>query len=182
QRDSANTGLTESKVALATDEQMSASFQQQQQSLEQRIQELSQVIEQRRSELGSFVTRKEQAESEIQESRGEIEKLQHERAQVNGQAAELLAQKQAQEADINGREESLREQRRGLTEFQERRGALDVELAQKHMSVQNLRERFQQKYHLNLYDIRSECITITYADEGPAKVQVMTPEEMAASG
>ena len=38
------------------------------------------------------------------------------------------------------------------------------------MSVQNLRERIQQKYHVNLDDIRSECITITYADEGPAKV------------
>ena len=37
--------------------------------------------------------------------------------------------------------------------------------------MQNLRERIQQKYHLNLDDIRSECITITFADEGPAKVQ-----------
>ena len=43
------------------------------------------------------------------------------------------------------------------------------------MAVQNLRERVQQKYHVNLDDIRSECITITYADEGPAKVHVMTP-------
>jgi chromosome segregation protein len=59
---------------------------------------------------------------------------------------------------------------------------MDVELAQKNMSVQNLRERIQQKYHVNLDDIRSECITITYADEGPAKVQTLTPEEMAASG
>src|SRR2546427_13292650 len=50
------------------------------------------------------------------------------------------------------------------------------------MSVQNLRERIQQKYHVNLDDVRSECITITFADEGPAKVHVMTPEEMAASG
>src|SRR3984957_13729604 len=50
------------------------------------------------------------------------------------------------------------------------------------MAVQNLRERIQQKYHVNLDDIRSECITITYADEGPAKVETMTPEQMAASG
>jgi chromosome segregation protein len=50
------------------------------------------------------------------------------------------------------------------------------------MSAQNLRERIYQKYHLKLDDIRSECITITYADEGPAKVQTLTPEEMAASG
>ena len=69
-----------------------------------------------------------------------------------------------------------------MTELQERRGALEVELAQKNMSVQNLRERVQQKYHVNLDDIRSECITITYADEGQPKVHVMTPEEMAAAG
>jgi chromosome segregation protein len=50
------------------------------------------------------------------------------------------------------------------------------------MSVENLRERVQQKYHVSLDSIRSECITITYADEGPAKVHVMTPEEMAAAG
>jgi len=30
--------------------------------------------------------------------------------------------------------------------------------------------------------VRSECITITIADEGPPKVQTLTPEEMATSG
>ena len=39
QRDSANAGLTESRVGLAAEEQMCASFQQQRQSLEQRIRE-----------------------------------------------------------------------------------------------------------------------------------------------
>ncbi len=87
QRDAANAGLTDSRVALAAEEQMCASFQQQRQSLEQRIRELTQVIEQRRGELSSFVGRKEQAESEIIESRGLIEKLQHDREQVNAQTA-----------------------------------------------------------------------------------------------
>ena len=182
QRDTANTGLTESKVALATEEQMCASFQQQGQSLEQRRNELAQVIEQRRKELGTFVTRKEQAEREIQESQSEIERLQHERAQVNTQAGELVAQKQAQESGVGSREEALREQRHRLNDVQQQRGSIEVELAQKDMSVQNLRERIQQKYHLRLDDVRSECITITFADEGPAKVHVMSPEEMAASG
>jgi chromosome segregation protein len=182
QRDTANAGLTDSRVGLAAEEQMCASFQQQRQSLDQRVRELTQVIEQRRGELSSFVGRKEHAESEIIESRGLIEKLQHDREQVNAQTAELVAQKQAQDEDVAGHEEGLREQRRRLTELQEKRGALEVELAQKNMSVQNLRERVQQKYHVSLDSIRSECITITYADEGPAKVHVMTPEEMAAAG
>jgi chromosome segregation protein len=69
-----------------------------------------------------------------------------------------------------------------LTDLQNQRGTVDVELAQKNMSVQNLREKMQQKYHLNLEDIRSECITITYADEGPAKVETLSPEQMAEAG
>jgi len=119
---------------------------------------------------------------EIQQSRSHIERLQHDREQVSGQTAELLGQKGSQEAEIATREETLRSNRGRLTDLQNQRGAFEVELAQKNMSVQNLREKVQQKYHLNLEDIRSECITITMADEGPAKVETLTPEQMAAAG
>ena len=108
--------------------------------------------------------------------------MQHEREQVSGQAAELIGQKNSQEGEIAARDEALRTQRNRLTEIQNKRGGLEVELAQKNMSVQNLREKVQEKYHLNLDDIRSECITITLADEGAPKVQTLTPEEMAAAG
>jgi chromosome segregation protein len=182
QRDVATSDLTESKVALATEEQMRAAFEQQQSSLAQRARELEQIIQQRRNELSAFVTRRGQAESEIQDSRGLIEKIRHERELVNTQAAEVFSQKQAREVDITAREESLRERRRALTEIQERRSSLEIELAQKNMTVQNVRERVQQKYRVNLEEIHGECITITFADEGPARVHVMTPEEVAAAG
>ncbi|MGH7954109.1 MAG: chromosome segregation protein SMC, partial [Limisphaerales bacterium] len=182
QRDLANAALTESKVALAAEEQLLASFRQQQIALAQRISELKQIVESRRGEISSVVTRKENAESEIVESRAQIEKISHEREQVNAQAAELLGQKNSQEAEVSSREENLRSQRGHLTELQNRRGGIEIELAQKNMSVQNLREKIQQKYHIVLDDIRSECITITYADEGPSRVQTLSPEEMAASG
>ncbi len=182
QRDVANTALTEAKVALATEEQMVASFAKQKAPLEQRIRELGQVIEQRRVEIGSAIHRKDQAEAEVEESKQHIERLRHEREQVSAQTAELMAQKGAQESDIATREETLRGQRNRLTHLQQQRGAVDVELAQKNMSVQNLRERIQQKYQVNLDDVRSECITIIYADEGPAKVETLTPEQMAAAG
>jgi chromosome segregation protein len=57
-----------------------------------------------------------------------------------------------------------------------------VELAQKEMVLQNLRQRVQEKYQVNLDDVRSECITITIATEGPPRIQTLTPDEMAASG
>jgi len=182
QRETANAALTEARVALATEEQLCASFRAQQQPLDQRIAELKQLVEQRRGEISTFINRKTQAEVEMTDARQRIGSLQHEREQASLQTAELLSRRDVQESGVSTHEEDLREQRRRLTELQQKRGTLDVELAQKNMSVQNLRDRIQQQYRVNLDDVRSECITITYADEGPAKVQTLTPDEMAASG
>jgi chromosome segregation protein len=181
-RDAANAALTESRIALASEDQLATSFRQQRGALDQRILELGQLVEARRNECASFVSRQEQAQSEIQDSQTNIARLQHDREQVNAQTAETIGLKTAQETEISARDEALRGQRNRVADMQNQRGALEVELAQKNMSVQNLREKVQQKYHLNLEDIRSECITITHADEGQPKVETLTPEQMAASG
>jgi chromosome segregation protein len=181
-RDEAHAALTEAKVALATEEQLCASFGKQKGPLEQRIQELGQVVVARRGEISAVVQRKGQAEAEIAESRQKIGGLQHDREQVSAQTAEMVSRRDAQEGDIEAREVTLRELRQRLTAIQEERGALDVELAQKNMAVQNLRERIQTKYQVNLDDIRSECIQITYADEGPARIETVSAEEMAQAG
>ena len=182
QREAANAALTETKVALATEEQLCASFGNQKRPLEERIAELAHLVEQRRREIHSFLERNTQAEAEIAESRQKMDSLGHKREQVNARIAELMTQKEAAEEEIARAEEALREQRRGLAELQEQRGATEVELAQKNMAIQNLRDRVREKYQVNLEDIRSECITITLADEGPPKVHTLTPDEMAASG
>ena len=182
QRDAANATLTESKVALATEEQLCASYSSQKRPLESRIAELAQLALQRRNEIAAFIERKGQADREIAESRQKIEGLAHQREQVNTQITAMLEQKAAKEDEISTADESLRQQRQTLGELQQRRGGIEVELAQKDMAVQNLRDRVRDKWQLVIDDVRSECITITVADEGPAKVHTMTPEEMAASG
>jgi chromosome segregation protein len=182
QRDRANSELTECKVALATEEQIGAATRQQQAAVQQRMDDQAHIIEQRRRDASSFLARKEQAETEIVESRRHIESLQLQRGAVNDHAAQLTAQRQALENELNNRTDALREERRRLEALQQERSSVEVELAQKDMAAQNLRERIQQKYHLRLDDVRSECITITFADEGPARIHVMTPDEMAAAG
>ena len=182
ERDTANAALTENKVSLAAQEQLLASYRQQRITLERRIQELGQLVDQRRHDMASVLTRREQAELEIQESRAQAERLEHERELVSQQTAELIGRQQAQQLEITQREEQLRVQRRRLSDIQAQRGGIEIELAQKAMSVQNLCEKIQQKYHLALENVRSECITITVADEGPAKVETLTPEQMAEAG
>jgi chromosome segregation protein len=182
QRETANSSLTETKVAVATQDQLCNSFASQKKPLEQRITELSNLVTQRRGEIHSFLDRKLQAETEIAESRQKIEALGHQREQLNIQVTQLLTQKEAIDEQIAAADGGLRDQRRSLNDLQQQRGGVEVELAQKSMAVQNLRDRIREKYQLILDDIRSECITITLADEGPSRVHTLTPEEMAQSG
>jgi chromosome segregation protein len=182
QRDQATASLNETKVAMATDEQLCSSFRQQEKALQHRLQEVTHLLQQRRSEVESFVTKRAQFETEIAESRQHIESLTHDREQVNTELAQLQAEKESQDSEVVAREENLRGQRRRLTELQQQRSALEIELAQKNMAVENIRQRVREKYQLNIDDVRSECITITIADEGPAKVETLTPDEMAARG
>ncbi len=182
QRDAALSEQNDTKVATATEEQLVRSFAGQKAPLEARIRELEQLIQTRRTEVGAFAQRKTQAEGEIADSRHQIERLQHEREQVGQRVTELGTQKTAQEGDIELRDEGLRQRRKQLGELQGRRGSIDIELTQKTMQVQNLRQRIQEKYQLILDDIRSECITITFADEGAPKVETISPDEMANRG
>lgn len=182
QRDEANSALTEIKVAFAAEEQAVAGLARQKPPLEQRLRELGGLVDQRRSECESFLQRRAQSESDILAARTTIDRLRHERETLGQQIADLQQRRDAQESDILGRESALRDQRVRLNEHQARRGQLEIELAQRRMSVQNLQERILQKYQLRIEDVPSECITVTVAEEGPPRVQVLTPEEMAASG
>jgi chromosome segregation protein len=182
ERDAATAAVTETKVAFASEEQLLASLRNQQKPLESRIAELAHLAEQRRNEIRAFIDRKAQAERENIQSRHSIEALQQQRQQVNNQVTDLITHKDTQDETITTAEEALREQRRCLTEYQQQRGTIEVELAQKNMSAQNLRDRVREKYQINLDEVRSECITITIADEGSPRINTMTPEEMAATG
>lgn len=181
-REQANATLTEAKVAFAGEEQMFQSLQRQKGPLEQRIRELAHQAEQRRNEAGECLNRKAASESEIADAGVQMERLRHEREQVGVQTAELAGQREEQNKVIQAHDERLRKDRATLEDQKTRRGALDVRLAQNEMSAQNLRERVQEKYQVDLDDVRSECITITEVDEGPARVQTLSPDEMAEAG
>jgi chromosome segregation protein len=182
QRDQATASLNETKVAMATDEQVCSSFRQQERALQHRLQEVTTLLQQRRAEVETFVTRRAQFEGEIADSKNQIESLTHDREQVNNQLGHLQTDKESQDMEVISREEDLRGQRRRLSELQQQKSAMEIELAQKNMGLENIRQRVRDKYQINIDDVRSECITITIADEGPAKVETLTPEEMAAQG
>jgi chromosome segregation protein len=181
-RDQANAAFTEAKVAFAAEEQVLNGLIRQEEPLCQRLEELGSLLQQRRDECAACLDKKTQSEAQILAAGSAIDRLRHDRELLNDHIAELGSLRDAQAAALTERESALRELRSRLSALQDRRGDLEVELAQRRMSAENLVERIRQKYHVNLSEVRSECITITLADEGPPRVHVVTPEEMAASG
>ena len=144
-RDFANTALTEAKVNLASEEQLCGSFKTQLKPLELRIEELAHLIEQRRDEMSSYFDRKGQAEKDIHDSRQKIDALTQERNVVNAQTAALTEQRQTYLNQISERENSLRQSRVRHDEIQQSQTALEVELAERRLKVENLKAKIQEK-------------------------------------
>ncbi|MCP5516695.1 MAG: chromosome segregation protein SMC [Verrucomicrobiales bacterium] len=181
-RDTAAESLTEASVKFAAQEEQFQALRGRQQPLERRIGELRELVAQRRQQIETVLERKAQAEGEVEESRGRIQGLQHEREQVSAAIAGLVEQRTGVETGIGEREQTLRVERARLTRLQEQRGTLDVEIAQKQVALQNLKDRIQQKYQVDLDQVQGECIRIIYADQGPARVETVTSEEMESAG
>ncbi len=181
-REDAHAALTEARVALASEDQRNQALRQQQRPLEQRIGELQQLVAQRRRDLEALLERRRRAETERSESHRRAEALARERTLLARRLADLAAQRDVHAAELAHREEALRGRRAELAALQEARGTEEVALAERRVNLQNLCERIQQKYQVRLEEVRSECIRITFADEGPARVVVVTPEEMATAG
>lgn len=182
QRDAATAALAEARVAVATQEQVCAALKQQQQPVDLRLQELAELSAQRRHDLAAYAQRKQRFEAEIVEAQQAIAELERAQAETRRQVSELEQARDQLQAEAAQREAQLRAVRDRLTQLQQQRSHLEVELAQKQLEGDHLRRRIWEHYRVNLDDVRSECITITLADEGQPKITVLSPEQMAAAG
>ncbi len=182
ERDDANSQLTESKVALASEQEALTALGRQLAPLEQRLRELAQLTTQRRAETESVLSKKAQSESEIARCQQEVETLNHQRAVNNEETGQLTQQKAALEANVNERETNLRQLRSQLEADQKLKGELDIELAQKSLQSENLCQRIEDKYQVALKDLRNETIRVRESDEGQLKVETIAPDDEEHAG
>lgn len=182
QRDTAHNALTESKIALAAEEQLNSSLHQQRRALQERINELEQTALRCQEDIGLCYQRRKQAIEQIHQAQQRADSLLAQQKDAQAKIVHLIDQRKACETETAAREQQLRELRYKLDQLQQHRASVELDLAQKQMTAQNLRDRIQQKYNVNLDNVPTECIKITIAVEGPAQVHVVSPDEMAASG
>ncbi len=120
------------------------------------------------TEITSYTARIQQFRTEIAESEAAIAELVVAREQSQQQIAGLQHQRGEVATGIEQAEEELRAVRKQANDAQSQKSGLEIQLAQKRMETQNLKDRVWQKYQVNVDDVRSDTINITIADRAPS--------------
>ena len=176
-REVAQEELTEAKVALSKAEEQESSLQVQKSPMEQQLAELQRTLERAQQTLSESSERKVQFESQNAESRLEIERLRVDREACSEKITELTQGRNKQAADAERRELELSEKRNSLTEMQERKGEIEVEVTQKQMKQEQLIDRIQEKYDLDLRELQGDVTTINITADGQTTTETITADE-----
>ncbi len=173
--------LTELRVSVGGIEHKRRAIEAQREPIAARVRDLRERIQTCTSEATSQAAKIEQFRTEIVESEQRIGELATARGQSQQRLAGLQHQRSEVATGIEHAEQELRALRKQASEAQEQKSALDLQLAQKRMEIQNLKDRVWQKYQVNVEDVRADVMTITVADQGPAiREQVPLPTDWDA--
>jgi chromosome segregation protein len=173
--------LMELRVSVGGIEHKRRAIEAQREPIAARVRDLRERVQMCAAESTSHAARIEQLRTEITESETRIGELAVTRQESQQQLGGLQHQQGEVATGIEHAEAELRALRKQASEAQEQKSSLDLQLAQKRMEIQNLRDRVWQKYQVNIEDVRADTITITVADQGPAiSEQVPLPTDWDA--
>ena len=160
--------LTELRVSVGGFEHKRRAIESQREPIAARVRDLRERIQICADEITSYTAKIGQFRAEIAESEQKIAELAVTREQSRQQIGGLQHQRGEVATGIEQAEEELRAIRKQAHEAQSQKSGFEVQLAQKRMEAQNLKDRVWQKYQVNVDDVRGDVINITVADQGPA--------------
>jgi chromosome segregation protein len=150
--------LNELRLAVATEQQRYDSLIAQQRPMTIRVAELLETIESRRADINRFEQR---LTAQADESRLAEAAIERETARREEKSAELAAsiEKRAQLLSaVNAAELELRGLRNSVTELHNRRSAQRVRESQLQMTIDNLTDNIQRRYHVDLRSFASDQV------------------------
>ncbi len=160
--------LTELRISVGGIEHQRRAIESQREPIAARVRDLHERMEICATEITSYTAKIEQFRVEIGESEQKIAELAGAREQSQQHISGLQHQRGEVATGIEQAEEELRGIRKQANDAQSQKSGFEVQLAQKRMESQNLKDRVWQKYQVNIEDIRGDLINITVADQGPA--------------
>ena len=160
--------LTELRVSVGGIEHKRRAIESQREPIAARVRDLRERMQTCDGEITGYTAKTGQFRAEIAESEQKISELAITRQQSQQQIGGLQHQRGEVATGIEHAEEELRAVRKQANEAQSQKSGFEVQLAQKRMETQNLKDRVWQKYQINIDDVRGDTINITVADQGPA--------------
>jgi chromosome segregation protein len=160
--------LTELRVSVGGFEHKRRAIESQREPIAARVRDLRERMQVCADEITSYTAKIGQFRAEIAESEQQIAELAVAHEQSQQQLGGLQHQRGEVATGIEHAEEELRAIRKQAHEAQSQKSGFEVQLAQKRMEAQNLKDRVWQKYQVNVDDVRGDVINITVADQGPA--------------
>ncbi len=160
--------LTELRVSVGGIEHKRRAIESQREPIAARVRDLRERMQTCAGEITGYTAKIGQFRAEIAESEQKISELAVTRQQSQQQIGGLQHQRGEVATGIEHAEEELRAVRKQANEAQSQKSGLEIQLAQKRMETQNLKDRVWQKYQINIDDVRGDTINITVADQGPA--------------
>lgn len=139
---------TNARVVHAERRQAAEHMVERQKPLQARIQEIEELIRTRSEDLVSYRSRIGDLERQLAETKTRLQPMEDE---VARQAAHLDAARKRREealASVGARDQRLHEQRAAMDDLRNRKGQVDVELAEQRVRRQNLVERAMAEYHV----------------------------------
>ncbi len=159
---------TEQRIRVGGFEHRRESIQNQRDPISGRVHDLRERIESCTAEIVTHEQRTVALGQEIGESEQQKQVIDEKRAALEQKLNGLRHQRSEVATGIDQAETELRALRTQAANSQEQKSGFDVQLAQKSMERQALKERVWQKYQVNIDDVAPDAINITVADQGPA--------------
>ena len=166
-KEQATQQLTELRISVGGIEHKRRAIESQREPIAARVRDLRERMQTCASEITSYTAKIAQFRGEIAESEQKISELIATRGQSQQQIAGLQHQRGEVATGIEQAEEELRAIRKEANDAQSQKSTFEIQLAQKRMEAQNLKDRVWQKYQVNVEDVRTDTINITIADQSP---------------
>jgi chromosome segregation protein len=187
--------LNEIRVRVATERQQQENLNRQRGPMAARLAELAELLEVRRADIVNYETRIQTLESESLGLQDSMAVWQEEMGTHEVRIAELMAARSETQSSAEAVDTALRAARLQLSQLQEKKGRLEVRVAQVEMRMENLRNHVSQRYQTDLeaFEPDGYALYCSYRDrnksrgndaaEGtPGEVTVEPVAEAAAEG
>lgn len=150
EEEEAEAQFNELRVQLAAARQLEESLQARRTPMLSRIEELEETVRQREQEKSGAGERIKSVEEQTVALGNESTALQADLAEKQGALDELQKERSVLQAGVQSSDEALRQMRREHAEMQDRKGRLEVQLAELRLKLENLADDIRRRYHVEL--------------------------------